>query len=98
MIYGSRICYGSKVVVKVKVVFDRQTDRRADRQTCRQTGQKLDAHRIGDSGGIKRHFELQQRKMLTIRKERMKVRYKGVLNTSNTVLMVCKWSLHHKIS
>ena len=42
--YGSRTCYGSKVVVKVKVFFDRQTKR--------QTGQKLDAHQIGDSGGI----------------------------------------------
>ena len=41
MKYGSR----SKIVVKVKVFFDKETDR--------QTGQKLDAHRIGDSGGIK---------------------------------------------
>ena len=36
----------SKVVVKVKVFFDRQT------------GQKLDAHRIGDSGGIKKDNNL----------------------------------------
>ena len=45
MKYGSRTCYGSKLVVKVKVFFV---------QTDVQTGQKLDAHRIGDSGGIKR--------------------------------------------
>ena len=31
MKYGSRTCYGSKVVVKVKVFFDRQTDRQTDR-------------------------------------------------------------------
>ena len=50
MKYGSHTCYGSKVVVKVKVFFDRQT------------GQKLDAHQIGDSGGIKTAFTSQQDK------------------------------------
>ena len=44
MKYGNRTCYGSKVVVKVKVFF-------------MQTGQKLDAHRIGDSEGIKTERE-----------------------------------------
>ena len=49
MKYGSRTCYGSKVVVKVKVFFV-------------QTGQKLDAHRIGDSGGIKTERERERKR------------------------------------
>ena len=60
MKYGSRTCYGSKVVVKVKVFFVQTC---ADRRADMQTGQKLDAHRIGDSGGIKsmgKYFKYRQ--------------------------------------